>query len=363
MGPGNSRYFAYVGCYTTPDRDGRGEGIGVYRMDSDSGTWTPVQVLGGVPNPSFLALDSRHRFLYCVHGGDDYAAVSAFAVDAASGELTPLNSEPCGGPNPVGLSVGPDDAWLVTANYNNGTVGALPLASDGRLLPLSDLVTLEGEHGPHPTQQTTSHPHHIPYDPARRFFVVPDKGLDRVFVFRVDQATGKLVMGDPPSVQSKPGAAPRHAAFQPDGSYLYCINEIDSTMTTFAYDTERGGLDEVQVISTLPPDFAERNTTAEIAVAPSGRFVYGSNRGHNSIVIFAVDEASGTLSPVGWEPTQGRTPRYFGLDPSGRFLYAANQASDTIVTFGVDQERGTLTPTGQVIESGSPVCIVFADPA
>jgi len=362
MGSRNSGYFAYVGCYTTPDRDGRGEGIGVYRMDPASGAWTHLQLLRDVPNPSFLALDSRQRFLYCVHGGNDYSQVSAFAIDPASGELTPLGSQPCGGPNPVGLSVGPDDAWLVVANYNNGKVGALPLASDGRIQPLSDLVTLEGEHGPHPTEQTTSHPHHIPYDPARRFFVVPDKGLDRVFVFRVDTSTGKLVPGEPPSVQSRAGAAPRHAAFQPDASHMYCVNELDSTMTTFAYDAERGGLRPIQVIPTVPPDFAERNTTAEIAVAPSGRFVYCSNRGHNSIAIFAVNPEDGTLEPVGWEPTQGRQPRYFGLDPSGSFLYACNQATDTIVTFSVDQERGTLTPTGQVIESASPVCIAFAEP-
>jgi 6-phosphogluconolactonase (cycloisomerase 2 family) len=354
--------FAYVGCYTTPDRDGRGEGIGVYRVDPDTGAWTQVQLLRDVPNPSFLALDSRHRNLYCVHGGNDYSRVSAFAIDASSGELTPLGSQECGGPNPVGLSVGPDDAWLVTANYNNGTVGALPLDGEGRIQPLSDLFMLQGEHGPHPTEQTTSHPHHIPYDPARRFFVVPDKGLDRVFVFGVDPETGKIAEGDPPSVQSAPGAAPRHASFQHDGSYLYCINEINSTLTSFAYDGERGGLREVQVVSTLPPDFKERSTTAEIHVAPSGRFVYGSNRGHNSIVIFAVDSATGTLELVGWEPTQGRQPRYFGIDTSGQFLYAANQGSDTIVTFRVDQERGTLTPTGQVIEFGSPVCIVFAEP-
>jgi 6-phosphogluconolactonase len=168
------------------------------------------------------------------------------------------------------------------------------------------------------------------------------------------------VPGDPPSVQARPGAAPRHAAFHPSSSYAYVINELDSTVTAYAYDPDRGALRPLQVVSTLPPGFEARNTTAEIQVAPSGRFVYGSNRGHDSIVIFAVDPEGGTLTPIGWEPSGGKQPRYFGLDPSGTFLYAANQASDTIVAFRVDQERGTLTRTGQVVQAGSPVCIVFA---
>jgi len=352
--------FAYVGCYTTPDRDGRGTGIEAYRMDAATGAWEHVQSLGDVPNPSFLALDPSGRRLYTVHGGDTYSAVSAFAIDHSNGQISLLNTQPCGGPNPVGLTVSPAAPFLVVANYGGGTIAALPINADGSLGPLSDLVTLVGEPGPHPTEQTKSHPHHISMDPDGRWLIVPDKGFDRVYVFRVDPATGKLIEGDPPSVQSAPGAAPRHAAFHPTSKYLYVINEIDSTLATYAFDAERGALDQRQVISTLPPDFAGRSTTAEIEVAPSGQFVYGSNRGHDSIAIFAVDDADGTLTPVGWEPSGGTTPRFFAIDPSGDFLYAANQGSDTIVTFRVDQHRGTLTRTGQVIETGSPVSIVFA---
>jgi 6-phosphogluconolactonase len=238
-------------------------------------------------------------------------------------------------------------------------VVALPIGPDGSLGPASDLVEQTGEPGPHPTEQTKPHPHHIPIDPTGRFGLVPDKGLDRVFLYRLDLEAGKLMPTDPPSVQARAGAAPRHAAFHPSASHAYVINELDSTVTTYAFDSERGGLRPLQVISTLPPDFTGRNTTAEIHVAPSGRFVYGSNRGHNSIAIFAVAEDSGLLTPIGWEPTRGNQPRYFGLDPSGAFLYATNQASDTIVTFHADRQRGTLTPTGQVIQTGSPVCIVF----
>ena len=352
--------FAYVGCYTTTDRDGRGDGINVYRMDPATGAWAHVQLLP-VANPSFLALDSRGRRLYCVHGGDELSEVSAFRIDRPSGGLTPLGSQPSGGPNPVALSVDPTDRILVVANYANGTAAALPIGPDGALGPATDVVRQIGEPGPHPTEQTVPHPHHIPIDPAGRFVLVPDKGLDRVFVYRLDVAGGKLAPGDPPSVQARPGSAPRHAAFHPSSRYVYVINELDSTLTTYGYDPDRGTLQPLQVVSTLPPTFEGRNTTAEIAVAPSGRFVYGSNRGHDSIAIFAVDEDVGTLEPVGWEPTQGRTPRYFGLDPAGTFLYAANQASDTIVTFRVNPASGKLAPTGQVVPTGSPVCIVFTE--
>jgi 6-phosphogluconolactonase len=352
--------FAYVGCYTTPDRDGRGDGINVYRMDSDSGEWTHVQILGDVPNPSFLAVDTQQRCLYCVHGGDTFSQVSAFAIDRQTGRLTFLGSQPSGGPNPVALAVDPGDRCLVVANYANGTAAALPIAPDGSLGPASDLVELRGEPGPHPVQQTSSHPHHVAIDPAGRFVLVPDKGLDRVFVFRLDHAGDNLLPCDPPSVQAQPGAAPRHAAFHPSLPYGYVINELDSTLTAYAFDPDTGVLRTVEVVSTLPSGFSGRNTTAEIGVAPSGRFIYGSNRGHDSIAIFAVDSESGTLTSIGWEPTRGEEPRYFGLDPSGSFLYAANQSSDTIVTFRVDRASGTLAPTGQVIRTGSPVCIAFA---
>jgi len=352
--------FAYVGCYTTPDRDGHGAGITVFDVDPETGAWTNGRLAARESNPSFLTLDPTQRHLYCVHGGDDFSRVSAFAIDPDAGALQALGTQPCGGPNPVALSVCPVDPFLVVANYNTGSVSALPILAGGALGPIADLVPTVGEPAPHPTQQTTSHPHHIPYDPAGRFFIVPDKGFDRVFSYRVDASAGKILTGDPPFVQARPGAAPRHAAFAPDASHLYVCNELDSTITTYAYDAERGGLEPKQVLSTIPTDFTERNTTAEIGVAPSGRFVYVSNRGHDSIVIFAVDPTDRTLSVVGWESTQGRQPRYFGLDPAGRFLYACNQASHTIVTFRVDQDKGTLTPTGQVIESPSPVCIAFA---
>lgn len=352
--------FAYVGCYTTPDRKGRGEGIAVYRIDADSGLWSRVQLLADVPNPSFLTIDRGQRFLYCVHGGNTYRAVSAFAIEPESGRLAYLNTQDSGGANPVHLDIHPGGRFMVVASYTDGMVASLPINPDGTLGPRSDLGAQTGEHGPHPTEQAGPHPHHNPFDPTGRFVAVPDKGLDRTFIYRFDAERGRLLPGDPPSVAAQPGAGPRHAAFHPRLPYAYIINELDSTITTFAYDAERGALNPYQTVSTLPPDFTGANTTAEIAIAPSGRFLYGSNRGHDSIAVFAIDQSTGALASRGWEPSGGRMPRFFTLDPAGNFLYAANQESDTIVAFRVDQTTGVLVPTGRVIETGCPVCIVFA---
>ena len=353
--------FVYVGCYTTPDRVGTGAGITVYRMDNRSGAWEHVQLLTGVANPSFLALDSARRFLYCVHGGNDFSAVSAFAVAPHTGLLTTLNTQQTGGRNPVSVDVHPSGRALVVANYRDGTVAALPIDPDGTLAPLHTAVSHTGDPGPDPMEQAGPHPHHSPFDPAGRFVAVPDKGLDRTFVYQFDATCGTIAPNDPPFVRARAGAGPRHIAFHPDAPYAYVLNELDSTITAYDYDAERGVLDPRQLIGTLPPAYTGRSTGAEIAVAPSGRFLYASNRGHDSIAIFAIDEKTGTLATVGWEPTQGTMPRFFALDPSGQFLFVANQGSDTIVAFRVDQTTGMLAPTGHVVRTGSPVSIVFAE--
>lgn len=349
--------LAYVGCYTSKERNGHGEGISAYQVDPATGNWTQLQLLKGFVNPSFLALDARQQFLYVAHGDGEEA--SAYKIDAQSGRLSLLNRQSTGGKNGVSLAVDLTNRFLVLANYSSGTVAVLPINADGSLAKLSDLVTLTGKPGPHRTQQASSHPHDVIFDPRGRFIVVPDKGLDTVFVYTLDTATGKLVAADPPFVASRPGAGPRHADFHPSKPFAYVLNELDSTLTTFAFDPERGGLRPLHVITTLPPDFTGNSTTSEIEVAPSGRFVYASNRGHDSLAIFTIDEATGVLAPVGWEPTHGKKPRFFGLYPPGTFLYAANQDSDTIVTFRVDQGSGKLTPTGQIVKTGSPSCIVF----
>jgi 6-phosphogluconolactonase (cycloisomerase 2 family) len=270
-----------------------------------------------------------------------------------------LNRQPTRGENGAHLAVDPENRVLVVTNYASGTLAVLPINSDGSLAAVSDLTTLSGAPGPHRTQQESSHPHHCPFDRTGRYVVVPDKGLDRIFVYRLDMARGKLVAGNPPYVESRSGAAPRHVDFHPSHPYAYVINELDSTIATYHFDPEKGGLKPVQILPTLPSSYTGNNTGAEIAVAPSGRFLYASNRGHDSIGTFAIDAATGGVTPIGWESTQGKTPRFFGLDPTGSHLYAANQNSDTVVIFRIDQTTGKLTPTNQIVNVSTPTAIVF----
>src|SRR6185312_3727707 len=248
---------------------------------------------------------------------------------------------------------------LVVANYGSGSVAVMSLAPDGRLRPVHQLYELPGKPGPDPVQQSSSHPHAVIFDPTRRFVIVPDKGFDCTFVFRFDPAAGKIAPTAQGCIASRPGAAPRHCIFHPSQPVLYVNNELDSTVTMFQWDTATGALTEAQVIGTLPPDHQGRNTTAEIAVAPDGRFLYVSNRGADSIARFAIENATGRLSLLGCTPTGGRRPRFFALDPAGDFLFAANQESDDIVAFRVNKADGDLAPTGRTISVGSPSAISF----
>jgi 6-phosphogluconolactonase (cycloisomerase 2 family) len=353
---GNAMY-AYVGSFTTAKRKARGDGIHVYRANPTTGAWPHVQHIGDLANPSFLALSPDQRFLYSVHGDGDYA--TAFALDRETGQAKLLGRAATGGNNGVRQAVDPSGKFMIVANYASGTVAVLAIAQDGSLKDQHQLVPLPGEPGPHKTQQPSSEPHDIVFDPSGRFVLVPDKGLDRVFVFRFDASKGQLTPTEAGSVKTRPGAGPRHLAFHPKLPIVWVLNELDSTTTTYRWDGERGALTPTQVITTLPTDFTGYSTTSEIAVSPDGRFVYCSNRGHDSVVIYRSDAASGLLAYVGWQPSQGPSPRFIGLDPAGRFLYAANENGDTVVTFKVDTSSGKLTPTGQVIKNGSPVTIVF----
>lgn len=348
--------FMYVGSFTGAGR-GHGEGLSVFRRSGESAPWTLVQLLKDLADPSFLIVDRQGRCLYSAHG--DGTEATAYRIDRSSGQLTILNRQPTGGRNGVHLAIDATGRWLVVANYATGTVAVLPINQDGSLGPRSDLATLSGTPGPHRTQQESSHPHHCPFDRTGQVVVVPDKGLDKVFVYRLDAARGRLVAGTPPDVTSRAGAAPRHADFHPTQPYVYVINELDSTIAVYRFTLDAGRLEPLQVVTTLPTSHTGNNSGAEIAVAPSGRFLYGSNRGHDSIAMFAIDRTSGLLTAIGWEPTQGKTPRFFGLDPPGTHLYAANQNSDTVVIFRINQTTGKLTPTGESVKVASPTTIVF----
>lgn len=344
----------YIGSFTSQSR-GHGAGLSVFHRSRESAPWALIQLLDRHADPSFLTIDRQGRYLYSAHA--DGTTATSYRLDRATGRLTVLNQQPTGGGNGVHLAIDATGRFLALANYATGSLVVLPINEDGSLGPVSDLATLTGTPGPHRTEQTSSHPHHCPFDRTGRFIVVPDKGFDKVFVYRLDAERGKLVAG--PSVASRAGAAPRHVDFHPSRPYAYVINELDSTITAYQFEPEKDVLKPLQIVTTLPSSHTGNNSGAEIVVAPSGRFLYGSNRGHDSIAIFAIDQRSGQLTSVGWESTQGRTPRYFGLDPTGAYLYAANQNSDTVVMFRVDQGSGRLAPAHQIVTVASPSTIVF----
>lgn len=350
-------YFAYVGSRTTRERNARGDGLSVYRVDPAAASWTPVQVLRDLINPSFLCFDRQRRFLYVVHG--DRSEISAFRIDPKSGELAFLNQESTGGKNPVHLCIDPTNRFVVVVNHITSSLAVLPINEDGSLGTLCDLVTLTGKIGPHRVEQPFPKPHQALFDQTDRFVVVPDKGLDRTFVFRLDATTGKLAAVEGGVAEAREGAGPRHIAFHPSNRFAYIVNELDSTVTSCRFDAETGRLTPMQVLSALPDSFVGNSRAAEIAVSASGRFVYASNRGHESVAAFAVDETTGRLTAAGWQPSGGRTPRFFALSPADDVLFVANEDSDDIVGFRVDPDTGALAPLGTVAHTGSPVCILF----
>jgi 6-phosphogluconolactonase (cycloisomerase 2 family) len=350
--------YAYVGSYTTAERYARGDGIHVYRVDPETGAWTHAQHVGGLVNPSFLALRPDQRCLCSVHGDETYA--TAFAVDRETGRLTLLNRAQTGGRNGVHPGFHPGGRFVIVANYSTGSVAVLPVQSDGRLADATQVVSLPGQPGPHRIEQASSHPHQVVFDPSGRHVIVPDKGLDRIFIFRFDAEAGKLTPTAQGSVVARAGSGPRHAAFHPGLPVVWVLNEIANTVTTYYWEAEHGGMRPVQILSLLPPDFTGESTGAAIAVSAQGRFVYCSNRGHDSIAIFSADRNTGLLTSIGWESSRGRVPRFIGFDLSKRFLYAANEQGDTVVCWRMDAVTGGLTLAGQPVRNASPVTIAFA---
>lgn len=348
----------YVGTYTGP----KSQGIYQVRLDMATGKLDGLEVAGEVTNPSFLALHPTKPLLYCVSetagtGGKKAGALSAFSIDPATGKLTLLNSQPSGGAGPCYVSVDPEGKAALAANYGSGSVGLLPIGPDGRLAEPSCTIQHAGS-GPNPKRQQGPHAHCGDFDPTGRFALVADLGLDKVFVYKFDAAKGTLVANDPPAAVVAPGAGPRHVAFHPNGRVLYVINEMGNTVTAFQWDSKSGAAKEFQTVPTLPADFTGQNTTAEVMVHPSGKFLYGSNRGHDSIAIFAIAE-DGTLKAAGHQPSGGKQPRYFGIDPTGTYLLAGHQSSDNIVVFKIDPATGGLKPTGSEVTVGAPVCLKF----
>jgi 6-phosphogluconolactonase len=351
---------AYIGTYTQGTTS---KGIYLIELDPATGKLTSKGLAGEATNPSFVALHPNRRFLYAVgevgdFGGEKSGAVTAFAVDPERGTLNRLNQQSSRGEGPCHIVVDRGGRNALVANYGSGSAAVLPIGEDGRLAAASAVAQHSGK-GPDPRRQEGPHAHSINLDTENHFAVVADLGLDRVFVYKFDPERGSLTPNDPPSAAVDPRSGPRHFAFHPDGRHAYVINEMANTVTAFKYDPGRGILNKVQTISTLPEGHAGRSHTAEVQVHPTGRFLYGSNRGHDSIAGFAVDLETGLLQPLGQTPTQGKNPRNFGIDPTGRYLLAANQDSNTIVSFRIDIASGRLEPVGSTIEIPKPVCVKF----
>jgi 6-phosphogluconolactonase len=352
-------YLVYVGTYTGE----KSKGIYALRFDTRSGKLSEVSLAGETENPSFLTVHPNRKWLYAVGEvgnwqGKKTGVVTAFSIEPGSGKLTALNQVDAQGTSPCYITVDETGKYALIANYGTGSVAVFPIGSDGKLAEASSHIQHEGS-SVDPKRQRGPHAHSIKLSDGNRFAVAADLGMDKLLVYKFDAKQGKLTPNDPPFATLKPGSGPRHFAWHPNDKFAYVLGEMTSTLTALNYDSKRGAFSEITTVSTLPGDFSGDNSTAEVVVHPSGKFVYGSNRGHNSIAVFSIDRSTGKPSLIENASTQGDTPRNFNIDPTGSFLIAANQRTDNLVVFRIDQNTGKLTPTGETAKVGSPVCIRF----
>jgi 6-phosphogluconolactonase len=350
--------FVFVGTYTELEGS-QSEGIYVYRMDPSSGELTSEKSVKGVLNPSFLEIHPGGRFFYVVnevqnYGGQPGGGVSTFSIEPD--QVNFLNDQLSQGSDPCYVSVEQTGRFVLVANYTSGSIAMLPTQSDGRLGPACDMIQHAGS-SVHPERQTGPHAHCILPDPTNRFAVAVDLGLDKLLIYQMDLENGKLHKHAEVDVQ--PGAGPRHLTFHPNGQFAYLINELNSTLIGYRYHAGNAQFEELQTVPALPKDFHGENLCADIHISPNGKYLYASNRGHDSLVCFFIDENTGELIYQNHTSTEGREPRNFAIDPSGAFLLVANQKTNSIVTFGIEPESGELSRTGHRLEVPMPVCLKF----
>ena len=361
-GSPKGRYLLFVGTYTEKES----KGIYAYSFDAASSELTPLGVAAETSNPSFLAIDPSQRFLYAVNEVQKYkdansGVVSAFAIDGKKGQtgkLRLLNEVASRGADPCYIAFDKTGKYVLVANYTGGSVAVFPVQSDGRIGEASAFVQHTGS-GVNRERQEGPHAHWIETTLDNRFAIAVDLGLDELLIYRFDAKTGTLTPNNPPYAKLDPGAGPRHLAFHPSGKYAYVVNELQSTITTFSYDARHGILHKLKTVSTLPKDFSGSNDAAEIEVHPSGKFLFASNRGQDTIVLFSIDPKTGALTLAGHFPTQGKTPRNFKIDPTGKLLFVANQNSNNIAVFQIDSNTGQLTVMKQMLQVPSPVSLKF----
>jgi 6-phosphogluconolactonase len=359
------KYLVFVGTYTEKQQS---KGVYAYRFDPASAELAPLGLAAETTNPSFLAIDPTRHFLYAVNEIQKYkdassGGVSAFAVasekgSGPTGKLQLLNEVASRGADPCYIAFDKTGKYALVANYTGGSIAVFPVQPDGHIGDASAFVQHVGSSVNHERQEGP-HAHWIETTPDNRFAIAVDLGLDKLLVYRFDEKKGTLAANDPPYAKLDPGAGPRHLAFSPNGKFAYVVNELQSTITAFAYDGRKGELQKLKTVSTLPKDFSGNNDTAEIKVHPSGKFLFASNRGHDTIALFSIDSKTGALTLVDHFPTQGKTPRNFEIDPSGKFLFVANQETNNIVVFQITPSTGRLTATKQTVEVPAPVCLKF----
>ncbi len=341
-------YLAYFGTFTREEHGSKG--IYVSRFDASSGRLSPIRLALEAEDPSYLAVHPNHRTLYSTNEvGGRNGTVSAYAIDSATGKLRLLNQAPAQGRGTCHIGLDSGGRMLAVANYVTGTVASYPVLADGRLGEVVSVMQIRGDEAPHP--------HSANFSPDDRFLIVPDVGIHKVHRYRADPGQASLQPHGPAEIPDRPGNGPRHLAFHPSGRYCYIIEETANMVMALTWDERDGTLEEFQRVPTIPASFSGETYTAEIVVHPTGKFLYGSNRGHDSIAVFSIDQDSGRLTAVAHTLTQGSYPRNFNLDPSGRWLIALNRESNNVVTFAVDPQTGKLTATGQVLELNSPSCL------
>ena len=344
-----------IGTYSK----GKSEGIYAYRFNSGTGKLAPLGLAAKASNPSYLVIHPNRKWVYAVGENDQYrgersGSISAFALNESTGKLTELNTISSHGAAPCYLSIDKTGKFLLVANYNGGSVGIFPIGTDGKLTDTNHMVQHQGKGGT--ARQGQPHAHSINVSANNRYAIAADLGTDEVITYGLDTKAGLLSPVSKAKLEG--GSGPRHFAFHPNDRYAYSINELASTVTGYTYDAAKGELKAVQTISTIPADMQGKSFTAEVVVHPNGRFLYGSNRGHQSIAMFTID-GNGRLTAQGQVPSGGEWPRNFNIDPSGEFLIAANERSNSLVVFRIDQQTGKLTATGEKAEVGSPVCVKF----
>jgi 6-phosphogluconolactonase len=342
-------------------RSGDGTGFSRLSFDTATGALTPPDLAAIAPDPSFFVVSGDYRHLYACHSGTP-GGVGAYGVDAATGELRPLGQHVSIGRGPSQLSLDHAGRFVLAANYAGGYVEVIAIGVDGTLGRQTAFVQHSGS-SVHPDRQTRPYVHCAVPDPTNRFVLAADLGTDEVVIYRLHEARGTLTLHDPRATPVPPGSGPRHLAWNPNGVSLYLIEELSSEVTVFHWDAARGALTSRQTISALPHDFHGANTAAEVLVHPSGNFLYASNRGHDSIVVFRVAPGDGLLDVEQFVSSRGRTPRYLALDATGRWLVAANCDSDSLAVFGIDHRSGHLTPTGVLAAISRPYGLAFAPKA